>query len=94
VREGFGLTVTEGLWKGRPVVASPVGGIRIQVLDGKTGLAARDDREVADAILRLLKAPVLAESLGRAGREHVRSNFIMPVYLKRWLDMLAAERSV
>lgn len=94
VREGFGLTVTEGLWKGRPVVASPVGGIRIQVLDGKTGLAARDDQEVADAILRLLKDPVLAESLGRAGREHVRNNFIMPVYLKRWLDMLAAERGV
>lgn len=92
VREGFGLTVTEGMWKGRPVVASPVGGIRIQVLDGQTGLAAMGDRAVADAIVSLLRNPALAEKLGRAGREHVRRNFILPVYLKRWLDMLAAEK--
>ena len=94
VREGFGLTVTEGQWKGRPVVASPVGGIRIQVLDGKTGLAAMGDEAVADAIARLLQDTALADSLGRAGREHVRRNFILPVYLKRWLEMMAAERGV
>jgi trehalose synthase len=93
VREGFGLTVTEGMWKGRPVVASPVGGIRIQVLDGVTGLAALGDQAVADAVVRLLQDTALAQSLGRAGREHVRRNFIIPVYLKRLLDMLAAERS-
>lgn len=93
VREGFGLTVTEGMWKGRPVVASPVGGIRTQVLDGQTGLAALADRAVADAIIRLLRDLALAGSLSRAGKEHVRRSFILPVYLKRWLDMLSAERS-
>jgi len=92
VREGFGLTVTEGLWKGRPVVASPVGGIRIQVLDGQTGLAAQGDQAVAGAVVRLLQDPELAGRLGRAGREHVRQNFILPVYLKRWLEMLLEER--
>ncbi|MBF7083448.1 glycosyltransferase [Desulfallas sp. Bu1-1] len=93
VREGFGLTVTEGLWKGRPVVATPVGGIRTQVLSGQTGLAAEGDRAVAEAVIRLLQNPDWAAGLGRAGREHVRRNFILPVYLKRWLELLLAERS-
>jgi trehalose synthase len=93
VREGFGLTVTEGLWKGRPVVATPVGGIRTQVLSGQTGLAAKGDRAVAEAVIRLLQNPDWAAGLGRAGREHVRRNFILPVYLKRWLELLLAERS-
>lgn len=91
VREGFGLTVTEGLWKGRPVVACPVGGIKIQVLNEETGLQAFAVEEVASAAIRLLKEPNLARRLGSAGREHVRKNFILPVYLERWLEMLINE---
>ena len=92
VREGFGLTVTEAMWKGRPVVAAPVGGIRIQVLHEETGLAASGDEAVAGAVVRVLNNPELAASMGRAGREMVRRNFILPVYLERWIGMLAAER--
>ena len=92
VREGFGLTVTEAMWKGRPVVASPVGGIRIQVLHEETGLAASGDEVVAGAVVRLLQDPELATAIGRSAREMVRRNFIMPVYLERWIGLLAAER--
>lgn len=91
VREGFGLTVTEGLWKARPLVASPVGGIKIQVIHERTGLQAASVEEVATATVRLLKNQELARRLGAAGKEHVTQNFILPVYLERWLDMLAAE---
>ena len=92
MREGFGLTVTEAMWKGRPVVASPVGGIRIQVLHEETGLAASGDEVVADAVVRLLKDPALAASIGVSAREMVKRNFIMPVYLERWIGLLASER--
>lgn len=91
VREGFGLTVTEGLWKGRPLVANPVGGIKIQVLHEKTGLHAGTIEEAASASVRLLKDRELARRLGSAGREHVLNEFILPVYLERWLDMLIKE---
>ncbi len=94
VREGFGLTVTEGLWKGRPLVASPVGGIKTQVLQEETGLQAQAVEEVASAAVRLLNDPKLADRLGTAGKEHVRDNFILPVYLERWLEMLINETQV
>lgn len=91
VREGFGLTVTEGLWKGRPVVASPVGGIKTQVLHEQTGLHGGTVEEVASGVVRLLKDPELARRLGSAGKEHVCKNFILPVYLERWLEILIKE---
>lgn len=91
VQEGFGLTVSEALWKARPVVATPVGGIKLQVLPEKTGLLARTNEEMAAAVVRLLRNPDFAEQLGKAGHEHVRQNFILPIYLKRWLEVLNAE---
>jgi trehalose synthase len=91
VQEGFGLTVSEALWKARPVVATPVGGIKLQVLPEKTGLLARTNEEMAAAVVRLLRNPGFAEQLGKAGHEHVRQNFILPIYLKRWLEVLNAE---
>ncbi|RKO66156.1 glycosyltransferase [Desulfofundulus salinus] len=93
VREGFGLTVTEAMWKSRPVVASPVGGITVQLIPGQTGLAAATTGEMARALVRILRDPALGERLGQNAREHVRKNFTLPIYLKRWLEMLTAEKN-
>lgn len=88
LREGFGLTVTEALWKARPVVATPVGGIRKQVIHEQTGLLAADTDELVVCLKRLLQDCNLFMRLGRQGKEHVRQNFITPVYLYNWLVVL------
>ena len=85
IREGFGLTVSEALWKATPVVAGAVGGIPLQVIDGVTGYLVRDNQECAERVLTLLKDPALAKRMGRAGREHVRERFLMTRYLKDYL---------
>ena len=87
-REGFGLTVTEALWKGKPVVAAPAGGILKQVIHEQTGLLAKDGEELAGCLRRLLKDPGLARDLGLRGKEHARKNFITPVYLYNWLSLM------
>jgi len=91
LREGFGLTVSEALWKGTPVVATNVGGIPLQILDGKTGFLARpkDYDAIADRVLQILRDPDLGAELGQAGREHVRKHFLMPRLLLDWLNLLA-----
>ena len=79
LREGFGLTVTEAMWKGRPVVASAVGGIQDQIRDGVDGLLVRDPtnlEECADAMRRILDDPALAKRLGQAGYERVRDEYL------------------
>ncbi|MDN5327002.1 MAG: trehalose synthase [Moorella sp. (in: firmicutes)] len=88
LREGFGLTATEALWKGKPLVATPTGGLAYQVLDEETGLTARTVEEVAIQVERLLVNPDLGKRLGAAGREHVRQRFILPVYLYNWLKLI------
>ena len=88
VREGFGLSVTEGLWKGLPVVAGNVGGIPLQIVDGKTGYLVNTVEECADRVLRLLRNPPLADELGRAGRERVRENFLITRNLRDYLHIL------
>jgi len=90
LREGFGLVVSEALWKGRPVVAGNVGGIPLQVLDGRTGYLANSPAECADRILYLLRHPDVADSMGAAGREHVRANFLITRNLCDHLKMLTA----
>ncbi|MDH7578075.1 MAG: glycosyltransferase [Bacillota bacterium] len=90
LREGFGLTVTEALWKARPVVGSAVGGIRHQIKHGRTGLLVHSIAETATAIRGLLRDPVLGRRLGEAGKEHVRKKFLLPVYLLNWLKLLRA----
>jgi trehalose synthase len=96
LREGFGLTVTEGLWKGRPVIASRVGGIPLQIEDGETGflLDPTDIDGFAWRIRQVLENPELGERLGRAGKEHVRQNFLITRLLSDYLDMLSAELGV
>jgi len=89
-REGFGLTVTEGLWKGKPVVASNIGGIPLQITDGKNGylLDPMDFKGFADKIIQILENPDLAKKLGENGREVVREKFLITRLLINYLDLL------
>jgi trehalose synthase len=85
LREGFGLTVTEALWKGKPVIAGAVGGIPTQVIHKLTGVLVHSVEGCAYQIRYLLTHPEFAEQLGRNGREHVKENFLMTTNVKRWL---------
>jgi trehalose synthase len=85
LREGFGLTVTEALWKAKPVVATAVGGIPLQVRNKFTGLISYGIEGTAYAIKQLLSNPEYAQWLGRNGREHVRQNFLITRHLREYL---------
>jgi trehalose synthase len=87
IREGFGLTVTEALWKTRPMVASRVGGIVAQVQDGETGwlVDPHSPEECARACLEILGDPAAARQRALRGKEYVRRNFLMPRLLRDWL---------
>lgn len=89
-KEGFGLTVSEALWKGTPVVATDVGGIPLQIEDGHTGFLVHpmDYAAAAERILKILADPNLGAELGSNGREHVRAHFLMPRLLYDWLNLL------
>ncbi|HPD06752.1 MAG TPA: glycosyltransferase [Candidatus Bipolaricaulis sp.] len=89
-REGFGLTVSEALWKETPVVATNVGGIPQQVIHGQTGYLVEpgDYEGAASLVTRLLQDPELRHRIGSQGREHVRQNFLMPRLLLDWLRVL------
>ncbi len=91
LREGFGLTVSEALWKMTPVVATNVGGIPLQVIHGQTGyLVEPGDYDGAAALaVKLLGDPELRRRIGAQGREHVRRHFLMPRLLLDWLNLLA-----
>ena len=89
VREGFGLAVTEMLWKKVPVVARPVGGVRKQVVEGITGLTGWSIDELAERVLLLLHDPKLRESLGSAGKEHVKRNFVITRHVQRYLTLFS-----
>ncbi len=85
IREGFGLTVSEALWKTRPTVAARVGGIVDQVEDGATGWLVDSSSECAAACLDILADPVAARARALRGKENVRRNFLMPRLLRDWL---------
>jgi trehalose synthase len=84
-REGFGLTVTEAIWKGRPFIGGAVGGIPLQVTDGESGFLVSSVEECAERSLEILNDPGLGRRLGRAGKEAVRQRFLMPRLLRDWL---------
>ena len=91
VKEGFGLTVTEAMWKARPVVGSAVGGIPDQIDDGVSGLLLSDPRdaeEFASALERLLKDEGLRRKLGENAREKVRENFLATRHLLQYGELL------
>jgi trehalose synthase len=92
IREGFGLVVSEALWKGCPVVASDVGGIPLQVLHRETGYLARSVKEWVEAITYLLRNGKAAEALGSAGRHLVRERFLITSYLREYLRIFQSLR--
>ncbi len=87
LREGFGLTVSEALWKKKPVVASAVGGIPSQIIHKHTGLLAHSVEGTAYQIRFLLSHPQIAAKLGENGHEHVKENFLITQKLKRYLAL-------
>ena len=86
-REGFGLTVTEALWKGRPTIGGDVGGIPLQIVDGESGYLVSSSQECAERSLQILEDPDLAKRIGKAGKEHARQNFLSPRLLRDWLKI-------
>jgi trehalose synthase len=91
-REGFGLTVSEALWKARPFIGGHVGGIPLQVHDGETGFLVNSPEECADRSLRILREPDFGKRLGRQGKEHVRRHFLTPRLLRDWLRLFTDHR--
>jgi trehalose synthase len=87
LREGFGLTVAEALWKKKPVVASAVGGIPLQVIHKHTGLLAHSVQGAAYQIRFLLSNPALAARLAQQGHEHVLEHFLITTNAKRYLTL-------
>lgn len=85
LREGFGLTVAEALWKKKPVIAGAVGGIPVQVIHKLTGVLVHSVEGAAYQIRYLLTHPEFAQQLGKNGHEHVKENFLMTTNARRWL---------
>jgi trehalose synthase len=90
LREGFGLTVSEALWKKKPVVASAVGGIPVQIIHKHTGLLSHSVEGAAYQIRFLLSHPEIAAKLGENGHEHVKENFLITQKLKRYMTLFLA----
>ena len=92
-REGFGLTVTEAMWKGAAVVGGNVGGIRRQICHGENGFLVDTVEEAAGRIVQIITDPKLRERLGARARESVRTNFLMTRLVEDWIDLITAFRS-
>ena len=90
VREGFGLTVTEALWKAKPVVASHVGGIPLQIKHKYSGLLCYSTEGAAFALKQLLSTPEYARKLGENGREHIKNNFLITRHMKDYILLFLA----
>ncbi|TML25571.1 MAG: glycosyltransferase [Actinobacteria bacterium] len=90
-REGFGLTVSEAIWKARPMVAGNVGGIPLQIKDGESGYLVETVEECAERIGGILRDPGLGIDLGKRGKEHVRAHFLMPRLVRDWLRIFGQE---
>ena len=87
IREGFGLSLTEAMWKGKVVIGGKAGGIKLQIQNGKNGFLVQSPKEAAKRIIQLIKSPQLAEKLGEAARKTVREKFLMPRLLKDYLKL-------
>ncbi len=89
LREGFGLTVAEGMWKSRAVIGGNVGGIRLQIEDTVNGFLVSSNKEAAERIVQLLRDKQLREEMGRRGHETVRKNFLLTRYAEQYLDLFS-----
>lgn len=94
IREGFGLTVAEAMWKGTPVIGGNVGGIRYQIQNGENGYLVSSDQEAAQRLTQLLENPNLRMKLGEQARETVRAKFLMTRLLEQYLDLFASFETV
>jgi trehalose synthase len=88
IREGFGLTVAEAMWKGAPVIGGNTGGIRYQIEDGVNGFLVSSIEQAAERIVQLVKDKELRVQLGKKARETVRQKFLLTRYLEQYLDLL------
>jgi len=89
VREGFGLTVAEAMWKGTPVIGGNVGGIRYQIEDGVNGFLVSSIDETAKRMVELINDKKLRDEMGSKARDTVRKNFLLTRYLEQYLDLFA-----
>jgi trehalose synthase len=94
IREGFGLTVSEAMWKGTPVIGGKVGGIRYQIDDGKNGFLVSSIEEAAERIVQVVKNKKLRERLGKNAKEKVRRHFLLTRYLEQYLDLFNSFETV
>lgn len=90
LREGFGLTVAEAMWKGTPVIGGDVGGIRYQIDDGVNGFLVSSVEETAERLVLLLSDESLRRRMGEAAREKIRQKFLMTRYLEQYLELFEA----
>jgi trehalose synthase len=93
IAEGFGLTVAEAMWKGKPVVAGRIGGIQDQIVDGDSGILIDDPLDLdafGAAVKDLISDPERAGRIGLAARERVREEFLGTQHLVQYLHLLAA----
>ena len=90
LREGFGLTVSEALWKGKPTIAGAVGGIPLQITHKYSGILTHSIEGTAHWIKQLINEPDFARRLGENGKEHIRANFLITRHLKDYLLLFAS----
>lgn len=89
-REGFGLTVSEAMWKGTPVIGGNAGGIPAQIDEGESGYIVNSVEETAERMVEIVSKPELADGMGDAGRDRVRRDFLITRLLEQHLDLLGS----
>jgi trehalose synthase len=94
IREGFGLTVAEAMWKGTPVIGGNVGGIRYQIKNGVNGFLVSSVEEAGQRIVQLLKDEKMRRRMGHKAKETVRKNFLLTRYLEQYLDLFNSFETV
>jgi trehalose synthase len=88
IREGFGLTVTEAMWKNQPVVGTSVTGLRTQIIDGQNGYIADETEACAERTLRLIQDRELWRKLGKNAHKRVKDHYLFPMMVLQYLDAL------
>jgi trehalose synthase len=94
IREGFGLTVAEAMWKGTPVIGGNVGGIRYQIEDGVNGFLVSGIEETAARITQVVNNEKLRKELGAKAKETVKKQFLLTRLLEQYLDLLSSFETV